>query len=182
MIKEITLQAACPAIRIPAGDAVTLPAGGHFGVMQALGGSITLRSDEGLFRVAPESFPAFGPEVAAMIASESSEGTVDAPFSEELVWDQLRQCFDPEIPLNIVDLGLIYDLQATQAGDGRYEVEVKMTLTAPGCGMGPTIASDAQAKIESIAAVSRAQVDVVWDPQWTAHMISAEGRKVLGLD
>lgn len=182
MIKELTLQADCPAIRIPAGDAVTLPAGGHFGVMQALGGSITLRSDEGLFRVAPESFAALGPDVAAMIASEGEAEGSDEPFSETLVWDQLRQCFDPEIPLNIVDLGLIYDLSATEGPDGRFAVEVKMTLTAPGCGMGPTIASDAQAKIETLSSVSRAQVDVVWDPQWTAHMISAEGRKVLGLD
>lgn len=182
MINEVTLQADCVAVRIPLGDVVTLPAGGSYGVAQALGGSITLRSPEGLFRVAPEAFSALGKEAMEILQEGVTGDAPDEPFSEELVWNQLRLCFDPEIPLNIVDLGLIYDLRAQQCMDGRFDVTVKMTLTAPGCGMGPTIAADARSKIEALPSVHAARVDVVWDPQWTAHMISAEGRKVLGLD
>jgi len=105
------------------------------------------------------------------------------PFSEELVWDAMRGCFDPEIPVNIVDLGLIYDLQINEAdAEGRHEVNVKMTLTAQGCGMGPVIADDAKKNIEALAGVSKAQVDIVWDPPWTPHMISEAGRQKLGLE
>ena len=95
----------------------------------------------------------------------------------------MKNCFDPEIPVNIVDLGLIYDLQISEADpDGQYAVAVKMTLTAQGCGMGPVIAGDAKTRIEALAAVSQAQVDIVWDPPWTPHMISPAGREKLGLD
>lgn len=182
MMNEVTLQTACPAVRIPAGDIVTLPAGMTFDVAQALGGSLTLRDDSGLYRVAAEDFGAFGEDFAATLSSAETAEADQGPFSEEAVWDALRQCFDPEIPLNIVDLGLIYDLRLDPVGEGAYDVAVKMTLTAPGCGMGPTIAEDARQKILSLGAVREAAVDIVWDPQWTAHMISEEGRKVLGLN
>jgi len=181
-IKEVTLRADCPAVRIPAGDAVTLPEGGHFAVIQALGGSVTLRDSAGLYRVGPEHFGSLGAELAAEIQAGEASAETSEGFSEEMVWDRLRQCFDPEIPLNIVDLGLIYDLRVQEAEPGAYSVEVKMTLTAPGCGMGPTIAEDARSKIEAIPAVRAATVDIVWDPQWTAHMISAEGHQILGLE
>ncbi|MFP4540701.1 MAG: iron-sulfur cluster assembly protein [Opitutales bacterium] len=180
-VKEVTLQADCPAVRIPAGDTLTLPAGGTYDVAQALGGSVTLRAPEGLFRVAPEHFDALGAEFAAAHAAEAT-AAADEPFSEELVWSQLRQCFDPEIPLNIVDLGLIYNLETSVVEGGQHDVAVTMTLTAPGCGMGPTIAEDARQKVEALPSVRQARVDITWDPQWTAHMISEEGRKVLGLD
>jgi metal-sulfur cluster biosynthetic enzyme len=93
----------------------------------------------------------------------------------------LRSCFDPEIPVNIVDLGLIYDLKSEDQGEGKYRVEVKMTLTAPGCGMGPVIADDAQQKILTAPGVADATVEIVWDPPWHQSMITPEGRKVLGL-
>ena len=160
---------------------MVLPAGAQFDVMQALGGSVTLRGEDGLFRVAPEHFDALGAEFAATLREESAEVEEEA-FSDELVWARLRECFDPEIPLNIVDLGLVYDMHATELDSGQYTVAVKMTLTAVGCGMGPTIASDAQSKVESLASVASAEVEIVWDPQWTPHMISDAGRKVLGLD
>jgi probable FeS assembly SUF system protein SufT len=181
-LKDVTLRADCPAVRIPAGDTVVLPAGTTFAVAQALGGSLTLRDSAGLYRVGRESFSALGEEVVSALETASSADGDDAPFSEERVWSQLRQCFDPEIPLNIVDLGLVYDLRLDPVGEGAHDVAVKMTLTAPGCGMGPTIAADARAKIEALPAVRAATVDIVWDPQWTAHMISQEGRKILGLD
>jgi metal-sulfur cluster biosynthetic enzyme len=105
-----------------------------------------------------------------------------AEFSEEAVWGALRTCFDPEIPLNIVDLGLVYDLSIEDHGEGGKTVEVKMTLTAPGCGMGPVIAEDARKKVAALPSVADAKVHIVWDPTWTPHMISDEGRKVLGLE
>ena len=178
----ITLEQTCRATRIPSGEPVQLNPGEEYVISQALGGSVTLRDSGGLYRVGLEDVDALGAEVAAAARQAADVELQDVPFSEELVWDALRQCFDPEIPVNIVDLGLIYDLQITEAGEGKHAVAVKMTLTATGCGMGPTIAADAQAKIEAIPSVGSAVVDIVWDPQWTPHMISDEARKVLGLD
>ena len=95
----------------------------------------------------------------------------------------MKQCFDPEIPVNIVDLGLIYDLSIADAdAEGRHAIAVKMTLTAQGCGMGPVIADDARQRIEALPAVSNASVEIVWEPQWTPHMISEAGRAKLGLE
>lgn len=178
---EVTLVRDAQATRIPAGDPVVLPEGATLAVTQALGGSVTLRDGGGLYRVAPEEFSAFGETIAATLAQEAGPA-LDGEFSEELVWTALRQCFDPEIPVNIVDLGLIYDLRIDEIEPDAYAISVKMTLTAVGCGMGPTIANDAKEKIEALPAVRRAEVEIVWDPQWTPHMISEEGRKVLGLD
>jgi probable FeS assembly SUF system protein SufT len=169
------------ATRIPSGEETALRAGDAFAVTQALGGTVTVRDAGGLYRIATTDLDALGPQWAK--AAGGPVTPVGAgPFSEETVWDALRQCFDPEIPLNIVDLGLVYDLACEERPDGRYDVGVKMTLTASGCGMGPTIAADARARIEAIPAVAGAHVDIIWDPQWTPHMISPEGRKVLGLD
>ncbi len=179
---SITLEKPCRATRIPSGESVQLRPGEEYVISQALGNSVTLRDSGGLYRVGLEDIDSLGGELAVRIRQQAEEELPDAPFSEELVWDSLRQCFDPEIPVNIVDLGLIYDLQVEPATEGRYQVGVKMTLTATGCGMGPTIAADAQSKIEAIPAVETARVDIVWDPQWTPHMISDEGRRILGLD
>ncbi len=114
---------------------------------------------------------------AAGRLSTGGDGAVD----DKAVWDQLRQCYDPEIPVNIVDLGLVYDCQLKKGENGGTKVEVKMTLTAPGCGMGPAIAHDAQSKIMSIEGVDEAQVDLVWDPPWNQGMISEAGRMKLGM-
>ena len=101
---------------------------------------------------------------------------------EAMVWEQLKTCFDPEIPVNIVDLGLVYGMEVKDSDDGTKKVEVKMTLTAQGCGMGASIATDARHKIMSLPGVSEADVDLVWDPPWTPQMISPEGRERLGID
>ncbi|MGC9450738.1 MAG: iron-sulfur cluster assembly protein [Oceanipulchritudo sp.] len=178
----IKIEKPCRATRIPSGEPVQLNPGEEYLVSQALGGSITLRDSGGLYRIGLEEADALGEEVAAIVKELAAVPMEDAPFSEDLVWDALRQCFDPEIPVNIVDLGLIYDLHIQPLESGRHHVAVKMTLTATGCGMGPTIASDARSKIEALPAVESAEVDIVWDPQWTPHMISDEGRKILGLD
>jgi probable FeS assembly SUF system protein SufT len=169
-----------PATAIPAGDAVTLSAGTDVFVMQTLGGNVTVRTDQGLFRIASEHATAI-----AGFASAGSSGTdvgAAGEFSETAVWAALKTCFDPEIPVNIVDLGLVYDLNIEKTTDGGHSLEVKMTLTAPGCGMGPVIAEDARQKIAALPTVRAAKVHIVWDPSWNPQMISAEGRQKLGLE
>jgi len=165
---------------IPAGDTVTLPQGTAVFVTQAFGGNVTVRTDQGLFRIAREHAGGIGgytpeapPDVASQVAGE---------FSEQVIWEALKTCFDPEIPVNIVDLGLVYDLAIEKTPQGGHGVEVKMTLTAPGCGMGPVIAEDARQKIAALPTVESARVHIVWDPQWTPQMISPAGRKILGLE
>ncbi|MFL6545902.1 MAG: iron-sulfur cluster assembly protein, partial [Candidatus Udaeobacter sp.] len=114
-------------------------------------------------------------------AAQKAASTTNGEVSEEEIWNQLRQCYDPEIPVNIVDLGLVYDCRLTKKEDGGTRVEVKMTLTAPGCGMGPAIAHDAQSKILSIDGIDEADVQLVWDPPWNQNMISEAGRMKLGM-
>jgi probable FeS assembly SUF system protein SufT len=149
-------------------------------VTQALGGSYTIATYQGLARVAENDLDALGLEKPA--ASETSAATPrDGEVSEEEIWNQLRQCYDPEIPVNIVDLGLVYDCQLSKKENGQTRVDVKMTLTAPGCGMGPMIAHDAQSKILTIDGVDEADVQLVWDPPWNQGMISEAGRMKLGM-
>lgn len=167
----------CPATAIPAGDVTTLPAGQMVEVMQTLGGNVTVRTDLGLFRIDRSNAGAIE---GLSIADDSSAPS--AEFSEKAVWDAMRTCFDPEIPVNIVDLGLIYDLSIEKTPSGANAVDVKMTLTAPGCGMGPVIAEDARQKIAALPSVERAKVHIVWDPIWNPRMISDAGRKSLGLE
>jgi probable FeS assembly SUF system protein SufT len=179
---EFTLSRDCEVIQIPSGNKLTIPAGTPGVITQTLGGSYTIATYQGLARVSEKDLDALGLEKpqqtdGAVKPSGSSNGTVD----EKAVWDQLRQCFDPEIPVNIVDLGLVYDCRLAQKPEGGTKVEVKMTLTAPGCGMGPAIAHDAQSKILSIDGVDEAQVDLVWDPPWNQNMISEAGRMKLGM-
>jgi probable FeS assembly SUF system protein SufT len=176
--KSHRLRADCPATVIPAGDAVTLPSGQEVTVMQTLGGNVTVRTDRGLFRIASADASAIEGLELGGAAGAAPAGT----FSEQAVWDAMRTCFDPEIPVNIVDLGLVYDLSIEKTPSGANAVEVKMTLTAPGCGMGPVIAEDARRKIAELPSVERARVHIVWDPVWNPRMISADGRRALGLE
>ncbi len=179
--QPVTLIRDCSATIIPAGDEVVLPEGGSFVVAQALGGSVTLRDATGMFRVGNENLDALGEDIKAAVDAENESEESDVPFDQERVWGALRGCFDPEIPVNIVDLGLIYDLSIDEIEENSHRVEVKMTLTAQGCGMGPVIADDARTRIESLSGVESAQVDIVWDPPWNPRMISDEGKQVLGL-
>jgi probable FeS assembly SUF system protein SufT len=164
---------------IPAGDVVTLTSGTEVYIVQTLGGNVTVRTDRGLFRIAQEDAAAIGGYAGKAPAADAAH---TGEFSEQAVWDALKTCFDPEIPVNIVDLGLIYDLAIEKTPGGGQAVDVKMTLTAPGCGMGPVIAEDARQKIAALPTVERAKVHIVWDPQWTPQMISETGRKALGLE
>lgn len=175
-ITSVELKRDCSAIAIPAGSTATLPAGTPVEITQTLGGSYTVHAQGGLFRIAAQDADALGLEKpAATSTATAGEAT------EQMVWDTLRTCFDPEIPVNIVDLGLVYDMQFTKQPGGAH-VNVKMTLTAPGCGMGPSIAGDAQVKLLSLPGVEDAHVEIVWDPPWHHSMITSEGRKILGLD
>ena len=166
----------CPVTAIPAGDSVVLPAGTDVFITQTLGGNVTVRTARGLYRIAAENAGALGGYIP-----KNEAAPVAGEFSEAAVWSVLKTCFDPEIPVNIVDLGLVYDLAVEKSATG-HAVDVKMTLTAPGCGMGPVIAEDARQKIAALPSVESARVHIVWDPVWTPQMISAEGRKVLGLE
>lgn len=177
---EFTLSRETEVIQIPSGNKITIPAGTTGVITQTLGGSYTIATYQGLARVAEKDLDALGIEKPAGTGTEPASpagGAVD----EKAVWDQLRQCYDPEIPVNIVDLGLVYDCQLTPSENGGTKVEVKMTLTAPGCGMGPAIAHDAQSKIMSLEGIDEAQVDLVWDPPWNQNMISEAGRMKLGM-
>ncbi len=171
------LLADCPATQIPAGGAATLAAGEEVAVVQTLGGNVTVRTDRGLFRIAR----ADAAKIEGLSLADDGEARA-GEFNEKAVWDAMKTCFDPEIPVNIVDLGLIYDLSIEKTPAGAHAVEVKMTLTAPGCGMGPVIAEDARQKIAALPSVERARVHIVWDPVWNPHMISEAGRKALGLE
>lgn len=173
-----TLLRDTPATVIPAGDKLTLPAGLNVFITQSLGGNVTVRTEQGLFQIAREHASA----IKDFQVSTPEATPVVGEFSEEAVWAAMKTCFDPEIPVNIVDLGLVYDLAVEKTAAGTHIVEVKMTLTAPGCGMGPVIAEDARAKIAALPTVERAAVHIVWDPQWTPQMISPLGRKTLGLE
>jgi len=177
---EFTLNRDCEAIQIPSGQKTTIPAGTQGVITQSLGGSYTIATYQGLSRLAEKDLDALGlqkPQAEQPAKTVQTDGAV----SEDDVWNQLRQCYDPEIPVNIVDLGLVYDCRLTKKDDGGTRVEVKMTLTAPGCGMGPAIAHDAQSKILSIDGVDEADVQLVWDPPWNQNMISEAGRMKLGM-
>jgi probable FeS assembly SUF system protein SufT len=183
---EITLVRDTTATIIPAGDEHVLPAGTKVSISQALGGTVTVRSDTGLFRINGKDWDALGEGIQSELEAASKGDALagdEMPFSEEVVWQAMRGVFDPEIPVNIVDLGLIYDLSISEPdANSTHSVNVKMTLTAQGCGMGPVIAEDARKNIEALSGVSSAQVDIVWDPPWTPHMISEAGRQKLGLE
>jgi probable FeS assembly SUF system protein SufT len=179
--ERVELSRDCEAIQIPAGHTITLPKGTAGFITQALGGTYTLQvpSYGGLYRIAGTDADALGKDVVAPIAAVPAGTAADL---EAEIWKQLKTCYDPEIPVNIVDLGLVYDMQISQLPDGASRVDVKMTLTAPGCGMGTTIALEARQKLLGLAGVEEADVEVVWDPPWSPQMISPEGREKLGMD
>ena len=172
-METVELTRDCEAVQIPGGDTITLGKGTGVDITQTLGGTYTVRAGMGLFRIGAQDADALGLDVAVTAST-------DGPVTVESVHAMLKQCYDPEIPVNIVDLGLVYDT-AVDEGDEGTEVTVKMTLTAQGCGMGPTIAADAQSKILSLEGVASADVEIVWDPPWNQSMISDEGRETLGM-
>jgi probable FeS assembly SUF system protein SufT len=178
--EQIEIRRDCQAVQIPQGNSVIIPAGSEVIVTQSLGGSYTVQvpSLGGLFRIAGRDADALGLQAGPEEAAAEQAG----PLSDDAIWEVLKHVYDPEIPVNIVDLGLVYDLRVEPLPSGLKRVEVKMTLTAPGCGMGQTIALDARHRIEGLPGIAEADVQVVWEPPWNPHMISPEGRAKLGME
>jgi probable FeS assembly SUF system protein SufT len=176
MHEEIIMRRDCQAVLIPAGTTVTLQAGVPVTLTQALGGSYTVIVHGNLARIAGEDADALGKEAAASpVAAEPGK------LTEEQVYEVLRTCYDPEIPVNIVELGLVYDLQILPLPDGAHRVEVKMTLTAPGCGMGPILQQDVESRLLGLPGVKEAAVLLVWDPPWNRDMLSEAAKLQLGM-
>lgn len=178
---ETRLLRDCSATIIPEGTAITLEKDTPAFVTQTLGGNATVRIGQTLYRISNVDVDALeGVEIGEEKNDPDEEDSGE--FSEALVWAALKQCFDPEIPVNIVDLGLIYDLRIDQLDGGKKDVAIKMTLTAQGCGMGPVIAQDAKSRVEQLEEIENADVQIVWEPIWNPQMISDTGRKALGLE
>ena len=172
----ITLKRDVEAVQIPSGNMVVLPTGTLVIVTQQLGDSFTVYvvHQAGLFRVRGEDGDALG-------LAKATGAPMQKEFSEAAVWDQLRECYDPEIPVNIVDLGLVYSVNVADEDGGKKRVHVQMTLTAPGCGMGPTLAREAEQRILSLPNVAAATVELVWEPSWSPDLISPAGKEKLGM-
>lgn len=164
----------CSAVRIPSGEKLTLTAGTEVGITQALGGTFTVVCEQGMFRIEAADADALGREKGP------APGTEVSGDLETTIWDRLKTVYDPEIPVNIVDLGLVYEMKTSDVAGGK-RVDVKMTLTAPGCGMGPTIQADAKSKVLTVEGVSEAEVELVWDPPWNQNMITEVGKMKLGM-
>ncbi len=175
-VTTVLLKRECEAVQIPAGNVVTLPQGLEVDITQTLGGSITVRGQGALFRIAPKDADALGMSMDTQTMDSNAE------LTDPMIWEALKTCYDPEIPVNIVDLGLVYDMATETLPNDNKKVFVKMTLTAPGCGMGPTIARDAQQKLLLLPKVENAVVEIVWDPPWHQSMITEDGRRILGLE
>ncbi|HEU5070404.1 MAG TPA: putative Fe-S cluster assembly protein SufT [Verrucomicrobiae bacterium] len=178
--EPVTLTRDVEASIVPAGTKVTLLKGEQAYVTQSLGGSYTVIVNGNMFRIDGQSADALGFEVAAKAAA-SAGGPLTQEQVEKQVWELLKTCFDPEIPVNIVDLGLIYDCAVEPMGSNEYKVSVKMTLTAPGCGMGPVLQQDVQNKLLGIDPVQDVQVELVWDPPWNQGMLTEAAKLQLGL-
>lgn len=178
--EPVRFERDCPAVLVPQGDEVELPAGSVGYITQGLGGSYTVFVDGNLFRIAGQDADAIGKEPTPPL--ELAEGADDDAV-EKLVWSQLRTCFDPEIPINVVDLGLIYEAKVLPHPEqaGQRLVEVRMTLTAPGCGMGEVLVSDVSDKLKLIPTVVDTDVELVFEPPWTQHMMSEAARLEVGM-
>jgi probable FeS assembly SUF system protein SufT len=177
--EPITLARDVEAAIIPVGEKVTLQKGEQAHLTQSLGGSYTVVVNGNMFRIEGKDADALG------LQPTSKPASTGAPVSQENlekeIWNQLRSCYDPEIPVNIVDLGLIYDCHLTSLTPSSYKVEVKMTLTAPGCGMGPMLAQDVQNRLLSLEGVDDVSVELVWDPPWNQGMMTEAAKLQLGL-
>ncbi|MPZ78347.1 MAG: putative Fe-S cluster assembly protein SufT [Deltaproteobacteria bacterium] len=179
--EPITLSRDCEAIQIPSGEKVMLPVGTQVTVTQSLGGSYTVTTDRGyLVRIANKDADAIGMEATTASQAETLSATEGSADLEKWVWDQLKTCFDPEIPVNIVDLGLVYYCQVTPLPEGDNKVDVKFTLTAPGCGMAGVLQVDMESKIRNLPGVTDVNVEVVFDPPWDQSMMSDAAKLQLG--
>jgi len=168
----------CAVVMIPSGDELTLPAGTVGYITQSLGGSFTVFVDGNLFRVAGADADAIGKEAVVPPSLPENASNEDV---EKLVWSQMKTCYDPEIPVNIVDLGLIYQCDVTVDDDGKRRVSIVMTLTAPGCGMGDILVDDVRSKVEIIPTIDHVDVELTFEPPWNHQMMSEAARLETGM-
>ncbi len=177
MQKEVTTTREIEAREIPSGTKLMIPEGTPLAITQSLGGSYTVMTPYGsMVRIDGKDADAIGEEAAA-----SQEEAAAGKTTEELAWDQLRTCYDPEIPVNIVDLGLVYQCGATPLPEGGNRIEVRFTLTAPGCGMGDVLREDIRQKLLTVPGVEEADVQVLFDPPWSMGMMSDAAKLQLGM-
>jgi probable FeS assembly SUF system protein SufT len=174
-----TLQRDVEATLVPYGESVTIPEGTEVCITHFLGGNFTVTWNHNMAQILGKDADAIGEEIQSQ--TNKTVSNHKGPPTQESLWDALKLVFDPEIPVNIVDLGLVYSLDIDKTEDELYDIRCNMTLTAPGCGMGPVIAQDAKYKLESVPGVNEATVEIVWDPPWTQDMISEDGKMELGL-
>ena len=176
--EPFVIQREVDAVMVPSGHAIKLQSGLAGFISQALGGSFTLYIEGNLYRLAGADADAIGkePMLVPELPPNSTEEDVRA-----LAWQQMKTCYDPEIPVNIVDLGLIYECNVSPNEDGSRSVEVKMTLTAPGCGMGEVLVQDVKEKVEQIPTVREAKVELVFDPPWGREMMSPAAQLQTGM-
>ncbi|MBA2654221.1 MAG: putative Fe-S cluster assembly protein SufT [Gammaproteobacteria bacterium] len=173
----ITLNRDVDALLIPSGARIFLQRGTEATITQSLGGSFTVNIYGNLARIDSKDADALGKPVQMQL----SEDALETSTLEDLIWTQMRTCYDPEIPVNIVDLGLIYDCSIIEISAKCHRVIIKMTLTAPGCGMGPTIAAEVKAKVECVPHVVEAEIDIVFDPPWDHSLMSEAAKLELGM-
>jgi probable FeS assembly SUF system protein SufT len=180
MNEYIQLKRETAAIAIPSGTPSILPSGTGVSVMSFLGSSWTVTGAQGMFRIDVKDADALGLQPPASAADAGSGET--APFSEKLVWDQLKTIFDPEIPVNIADLGLIYNCDIKPLEQGGNRIEIKMSMTAPGCGMGNVLKMDVENKLGKLPDVKEVDVEIVFEPQWGPSRMSEAAKLQLGMD
>ena len=184
---EVTFARDCETTQIPSGVNLTVPGGTKAYVGQTLGGNVTLQVPSiGLVQVPTRNLDALLKDGQPVVtpaedAAAAEKEQASGPADEKKIWEAMKECYDPEIPCNVVDLGLIYDVKLTPTPSQRSRVDVKMTLTAMGCGMGPVIANQVKERIEQVAGVAEANVQIVWDPPWNQSMITDMGKKRLGI-
>ncbi len=178
----ISLKRSCVAVSIPKGDKVLITKDAQVTISQSLGGSFTVVHRGNLYRIAGDDADALGKEPLPKPALPEGIKNHDRDHEiEDLIWQQMKTCFDPEIPINIVDLGLVYKCEIEKLPDGQRDVFVQMTLTAPGCGMGDILAEDVKSKIELVPTVREANVEIVFDPPWTKEKISDAAQLEMGI-
>jgi len=173
---QIVTSRECEGFLIPSGEKIKLKEGTTVKITQSLGGDFTLYVNGNLIKISGKDADVIGEKISTKIKDNGPN-----KFDEKIIWDVLKTCYDPEIPVNIVDLGLIYDLVYKKMENDKYYINIKMTLTAPGCGMGPVIAQDVETKISNLNFVNDILVEVVWEPLWNQEMMSEEAKLKLGM-
>ena len=172
---QIITNRDCSGVLIPSGEPIKLKKGTQVKITQSLGGYFTLYVNGNLVKLSGEDADAIGKKI------KLQKNIHIQSFDENLIWEQLKTCYDPEIPVNVVDLGLIYNLEYKKKSENKYFINIKMTLTAPGCGMGPAIAMDVETKVKGLSFIDDVLVELVWDPIWNQDMMTEEAKLKLGM-